>query len=110
LLFMYILSGSDSFVTLRAFNKWENKSRRFADQRNHSYYDGPIYSVIQTKQVLNNGPTYVHIILYSFHKILYNFLAKVKANKYNVFTIDALRYMYGTFYKKHYRIYLSEAW
>ena len=75
-------------------------SRRLADQGNRSYYGATIYSVSRTKQVLHNRPTYVHIFLYSFSKILYNFLAKVKANKYNVFTTDAPRSTYGTFYKK----------
>ena len=46
------------------------------------------------------GLKYVHMFFYFFHEILYNFLAKVKANKYDVFTTDALRSIYGTFYKK----------
>jgi hypothetical protein len=62
LLFLCVLSGSDSFVILRAFITSEYKSRRLADQENRSYYGGPIFSVNQTKQIWHNRPTYVHSV------------------------------------------------
>jgi hypothetical protein len=66
-------------------------------------------STHQREQVMHNTPSYVHPFPYSFHKILYKFLAQVKAKNYNVLIITALKSIGLHFTNKCYGMGLPEA-